>query len=232
MKKSISRKMRICTGVLAVFVLLALYLWAALRPGVWLRDAFLYEQADGSFAGKDAYGRYALTIAPGSEETEVCFWRDGTPVHYRLKAEQTLGGASHVEIEREGRLLFAGSAQGEPGDAILWKQYGGLADDIQIVVNGAYSPEDLEPTSQWLYNVAVGRRRETRGNIGFLFPMALLGILLALDVKFPLLFWNLRHSLEVSGGEPSEWYHITQKWSRAAMAMCIAGLAAASFWVH
>ena len=132
--------------MLAVFVLLALYLWAALRPGVWLRDAFLYEQADGSFAGKDAYGRYALTIAPGSEETEVCFWRDGTPVNYRLKAEQTLGGASHVEIEREGRLLFAGSAQGEPGDAILWKQYGGLADDIQIVVNGAYSPEDLEPT--------------------------------------------------------------------------------------
>ena len=28
------------------------YLFAALRPGVWLRDAFLYRQADGSFSGK------------------------------------------------------------------------------------------------------------------------------------------------------------------------------------
>ena len=36
------------------------YLFAALRPGVWLRDAFLYRQADGSFSGKDAYAAYTL----------------------------------------------------------------------------------------------------------------------------------------------------------------------------
>ena len=34
--------------VLTALLLAVLYLWAALRPGVWLRDAFLYRQADGS----------------------------------------------------------------------------------------------------------------------------------------------------------------------------------------
>ena len=38
--------------VLTALLLTVLYLWAALRPGVWLRDAFLYRQADGSFSGK------------------------------------------------------------------------------------------------------------------------------------------------------------------------------------
>ena len=37
--------------VLTALLLAVLYLWAALRPGVWLRDAFLYRQADGSFSG-------------------------------------------------------------------------------------------------------------------------------------------------------------------------------------
>ena len=38
--------------VLTALLLAVLYLWAALRPGVWLRDAFLYRQADGSFSGR------------------------------------------------------------------------------------------------------------------------------------------------------------------------------------
>ena len=42
--------------------LMILYLCAASRPGVWLRDAFLYRQTDGSFAGRDEYGIYALPI--------------------------------------------------------------------------------------------------------------------------------------------------------------------------
>lgn len=228
MKKSTSSKMHIGAAALAVVTLLAVYLWAALRPGVWLRDAFLYQQADGSFSGADAYGRYGLEITPAHGETAVQFWLDGTSTHYRICTES----GSHVEIYREGRMLFVGSAEGEPGDALLWKDSGGLADDINIIVNGQYSPEDLQPSCQWLYNVAVGGRRETRGNLGFLVPMALLALLLALDVKWPLLFWQLRHGLEVSGGEPSEWYLASQKIGRAAMALGVVVLAFVSFGVH
>ena len=49
--------------VLTALLLAVLYLWAALRPGVWLRDAFLYRQADGSFSGRDAYAAYTMRVA-------------------------------------------------------------------------------------------------------------------------------------------------------------------------
>lgn len=228
MKKSISHKMRLCIVALAVVALLAVYLWAALRPGVWLRDAFLYQQADGSFSGGDPYDCYALNVTSTPGETDVQFWLDDVPTRYRICTENS----SHVEIYREEQLLFSGSAQGDPGDNILWKQGGGLADDVHVIVNGEYTREELQPSCQWLYNVAVGGRRETRGNLGFLFPMALLAVLLALDVKWPRLFWNLRHGLEVSGGEPSEWYLASQKIGRAVMALGIVVLAFVSFGVH
>ena len=54
MKGSIFHKMQTSTCWIVCLVLLGVYLFAALRPGVWLRDAFLYRQADGSFSGKDA----------------------------------------------------------------------------------------------------------------------------------------------------------------------------------
>ena len=38
--------------VLTALLLTVLYLWAALRPGVWLRDAFLYRQADAAFRAR------------------------------------------------------------------------------------------------------------------------------------------------------------------------------------
>ncbi len=228
MKKSTSSKMRVGAAALAVVVLLAVYLWAALRPGVWLRNAFLYQQADGSFSGRDSYGRYALDITSAPGETDVQFWLDDVPTRYRICTEN----GSHVEIYREEQLLFSGGAQGEAGDALLWKNSGGLADDIRVVVNGEYTQEDLQPSCQWLYNVAVGGRRETRGDVSFLVPMAMLAVLLVLDVKWPRLFWQLRHGLEVSGGEPSEWYFTCQKMGRAAMALGIVLLAFASFAVH
>ena len=228
MKKSTSSKMRVGAAALAVAVLLAVYLWAALRPGVWLRNAFLYQQADGSFSGRDFYGRYALDITSAPGETDVQFCLDDVPTRYRICTENS----SHVEIYREEQLLFSGGAQGEAWDALLWKDSGGLADDICVVVNGEYTQEDLQPSCQWLYNVAVGGRRETRGDVSFLVPMALLAILLVLDVKWPRLFWQLRHGLEVSGGEPSEWYFTCQKMGRTAMALGIVLLAVASFAVH
>lgn len=228
MKKSTSSKMRVGAAALVVAVLLAVYLWAALRPGVWLRNAFLYQQADGSFSGKDSYGRYALDITPAPGETDVQFCLDDVPTRYRICTENS----SHMEIYREELLLFSGGAQGEAGDALLWKDSGGLADDIRVVVNGEYTQEDLQPSCQWLYNVAVGGRRETRGDVSFLVPMAMLAVLLVLDVKWPRLFWQLRHGLEVSGGEPSEWYFTCQKMGRAAMALGIVLLAFASFAVH
>ena len=205
------------------------YLFAALRPGVWLRDAFLYRQADGSFSGKDAYAAYTLQLSGTESEAEAVFTLDGETRHYRIEAKDS----TDVKLYQDGALIFAGSALGDPGDAILWREDDGdLADEVKVIVNGEYQKADLWPSCGWLYNVAVGGRRETRGSVALLLPMGALALLLLLDLRFPLLFWNLRHGLEVYGGEPTDWYYSMQRVGRITDIVGIFVLAALSFVLH
>lgn len=215
--------------VCAAAIALAVYLFAALRPGVWLRDAFLYRQADGSFSGKDAYAAYTLQLSGTESEAEAVFTLDGETRHYRIEAKD----GTDVKIYQDGALIFAGSALGDPGDAILWREDDGdLADEVKVIVNGEYQKADLWPSCGWLYNVAVGGRRETRGSVALLLPMGALALLLLLDLRFPLLFWNLRHGLEVYGGEPTDWYYSMQRVGRITDIVGIFVLAALSFALH
>ena len=155
-KQAFRRSLRILYWV----GLMILYLCAASRPGVWLRDAFLYRQTDGSFAGRDEYGIYALTVTAAEHETQAVFAMNGETIQYRI----VTSSQENVQIYQDDRKIFAGQAIGEPGDAVLWAENGQLADDINVVVNGEYQQQDLLPTCQWLYNIAVGGRMETRGS--------------------------------------------------------------------
>lgn len=92
---------------------MGVYLFAALRPGVWLRDAFLYRQADGSFSGKDAYAAYTLQLSGTESEAEAAFTLDGETRHYRIEAKDS----AEVKLYQDGALIFDGSALGDPGDA-------------------------------------------------------------------------------------------------------------------
>ena len=49
------------------------------------------------------------------------------------------------------------------------------------------------------------------------FLILLFAVILVLDIKFPNLFWILRHRPEVDGGEPSDWYYFGQKIGRGAL---------------
>ena len=158
---------------------------------------------------------------------------DGETRHYRLESKAEGMSDPGVKIEQDGVVIFTGTALGDPGDAILWREDdGGLADEVNVIVNGEYQRSDLWPSCNWLYHVAVGGRRETRGSVAFLLPIGALVVLLVLDVRFPLLFWNLRHGLEVYGGEPTEWYYAMQRVSRITSIIGVFVLAAMSFAVH
>ena len=211
--------------------LMILYLCAASRHCT-VRDVHRGDGLPGGLphrlAGRDEYGIYALTVTAAEHETQAVFAMNGETIQYRI----VTSSQENVQIYQDDRKIFAGQAIGEPGDAVLWAENGQLADDINVVVNGEYQQQDLLPTCQWLYNIAVGGRMETRGNLWFLLPMGLLALVLFLDIKFPLLFWNLNHGLAVQGGEPSEWYCTMQKVSRDLMEVGIPLLALISFWQH
>ncbi len=82
--------------------LMILYLCAASRPGVWLRDAFLYRQTDGSFAGRDEYGIYALTVTAAEHETQAVFAMNGETIQYRI----VTSSQENVQIYQDDRKIF------------------------------------------------------------------------------------------------------------------------------
>lgn len=100
--------------VLTALLLAVLYLWAALRPGVWLRDAFLYRQADGSFSGKDAYAAYTMQIAQTENGAEVEFTLDGEARHYRLESKAEGMSDPGVKIEQDGVVIYPGPRWATP----------------------------------------------------------------------------------------------------------------------
>ena len=229
----ISRKPRFYLLCAVGVLIFALYLWAMLRPGVWLRDTFLYKQSDGNFSGKDAYAAYTMQISQTGNGAEVDFTLDGETRHYSVESKTNGMSDPNVTIKQDGEIIFNGTALGSTGDALLWREDdGGLADEVDVIINGEYQKSDLWPSCIWLYNVAVGGRRETRGNLSFLLVIGALAVLLVLDVRFPMLFWQLRHGLEVYGGEPSDWYYTMQRFSRIASIIGIFVLAVMSFAVH
>lgn len=84
--------------------LMILYLCAASRPGVWLRDAFLYRQTDGSFAGRDEYGIYALTVTAAEHETQAVFAMNGETIQYRI----VTSSQENVQIYQDDRKILPG----------------------------------------------------------------------------------------------------------------------------
>ena len=88
--------------------LMILYLCAASRPGVWLRDAFLYRQTDGSFAGRDEYGIYALTVTAAEHETQAVFAMNGETIQYRIVTSSQEEDFCRAGNWRAGRCGFMG----------------------------------------------------------------------------------------------------------------------------
>ena len=125
---------------------LGVCLWAMCRPGLWLRDTFLYQQKDGSFSGHDSHATYFMTVTPTGEGAEVRFTLDNETRVYRICADAVGWDVPDVKIYQDGQLVFVGSAQGDPGDALLWGEDDGLADKVNVVVNGEVSRDDLWPS--------------------------------------------------------------------------------------
>lgn len=93
---------------------------------------------------------------------------------------------------------------------------------IRIFANNTKpDPEELLPSYSTLYNWASSDNTEIRGEPTMLFLIIFLGIILALDIVFPDLFFTLRYRHYVTGGEPSELYLAGQIFGRFAMVVAI-----------
>ena len=207
------KKTAISLAIVAALVLLGLYLFALLRPGIWYRDTFLYLKDGGSFAGEKVPFKYNLQINKTELGTEILFSVNDLKKSYHVSGEM-----DDITITQDGEQVFRGRAALFGDTYLLLDENGGLLDPVSISYSTtAYQEpplEELLPSYSSLYNWSVSVKHDTRGTPAVLLIILILVGFLILDIVFPDLFFILSHGLSVDGGTPSAFYRFGQKLGR------------------
>ncbi|MBR5614115.1 MAG: hypothetical protein IKW64_02280 [Clostridia bacterium] len=224
--------MRKYIGYISAVVLIVVYLRALFLPGLWHGDAFLYRQEDGSFTGSDIYAEYNMTIKPADYGTDIEFSVNDKVNHYQVKYDKN-DSSRNVEVLENQTVICKGRAIGEENNWIVFDDETGSSDMIDVRVgNEVPAEEELFPNYTILYNWAVSDKTDTRGEPYMLLLILLLGVILFLDIRFPMLFWILEHRLDVDGGEPSDWYLFGQKVGRVVLSIGVLVCMVLTFTLH
>ena len=227
---STHKKLCIIVGVILAVSLLALYLYAAFLPGVWHRDAFLYQQKDGEFTGSDLYAEYKMNIDNKENGAEIDFSVNGIEKNY--KVDFNLNDMS-AQISENDTLVFEGKAVSMGDSYILMDNNNEPLNMVTVIVGGVTpEAEELFPNHTRIFNLAVADKYNIRGNLMMLILILLFAVVLFVDIKFPNFFWILEHRLDVDGGEPSDWYRFGQGVGRVILAVGILVCVILTFTTH
>jgi len=209
------KKFCIIFAVVSVIVF-AVYLFLLFKPGFWYRDAFLYKQKapfEGTevYSGKDRINdvRYEMIIGKEGTKTCIAFSVNETESYYEIISDSSKSNYPDVEIYENEKLVFEGSffsnmlfnKNGEPFTE---------TPNMNYYTAGELSEEELLPGYGWLYEISQRRKPEIRGDVIWLSFIVVFAGIIALDMIYPNLFWELRYRLSVEGGEPSDLYRAMQ----------------------
>lgn len=208
----------ITAGILGS-ILFALYLYVLFLPGMWHWDAFLFKQKDGSFSGTGKYASYEVDVVRTDNNATITFAVNDTIREYQITGITT---KNNISIYQDGERVFHGQVI-SAGDSDYWLM--GEEDTMQneiLVLTNHDEPDEAQlfPSKNWLYACAINDIG-IFGNPYMLIPILLLAVALALDIKFPKMFFYLRHSYMIDGGEPSEWYYTSQMIGRVIIVILI-----------
>lgn len=213
-KKQIVRNILL---IACALVLLTVYFVAFFKPGVWHRNAFLYREEPLVYVGMDEFVYYHLQVEPKENGANLCFTVNDTTREY---AVETAGEA--VSIREGGTVLFSGKVL-PFGDTYMLENENGELEMPLTVIAGGVMPEEEElfPNVNQLYEWAIVREDNVRGDFAALTVLLISVLVLVLDLIFPNLFFYLSHGLAVDGGEPSGFYRFGQTVSRVLLGLLI-----------
>lgn len=214
---------------IAALILFAIYLYALTRPGIrYDRDIFLYQQADGSFVGKDTYFNYRMELQDTENGISISFSVEDETRNYLV----VLGKRNNsVAIYENDTLIFEGEEWGDTG--ILIDKNDELAFHVSVSTNSHSNIVDLEyPNYVKLYRIATMDKLDFRGNIYCVFLILFFGAYLVIDVCFPEFFFHARYFLafDLKNAEPSDGYYVGQLIGRIVCGVSIVICAIISFY--
>jgi len=231
-------KRKLTVAAVAVIVILFfIYLYTFSRPGVWHGDTFLYRQKDGSFCGSDVFAEYEMHIMQEENfNTKIDFRVNDTLKSYKLSYSPIANSPYwNLEIFENGTSVFKRKTiSNDP--VMLMDENEKLDIHFSVSTTSDFfetpTTEELFPTNAKLANWTFGGRHEVRGNLVMLIMIFVFALFLTLDLAFPRLFFLLEHGLDVTGGEPSDYFLFGQKIGRILLAIGILVCIVLSFTTH
>lgn len=209
------------SGAVLAGILLLCYLTAFFQRGADLYDTFLrrrpspYSASAWTYSGKNHWGKvridveavepggYSLTYAvPGNPERDYLVRFAGTRDRYAPR---------DVVISSGGIERFRGSYR--PGSVFLYNDQGEpiIDQDFQVSYDGENPYAEREPSLYSIAELASGNLDTVRGNGGLLFLAVFIAALWAVDVRWPRLFFDLRHMWWCVDAEPSDLFLSIQR---------------------
>lgn len=228
---------KLTIAVISVMVVLFfIYLYAFSLPGEWHGDAFLYRQEDGSFRGNDVFADYEMLITRDGFSSQIRFTVNDTVRIYDISYSAIANSYNWIiEINEGSNSVFKGRTISlDP--IMLMDENENIDMNISASSTADFyktpSEDELFPTNTRLVDWAINGTHDVRGNTLFLILIFVFALFLGLDLAFPHLFFYLEHGLDVTGGEPSDFFLMSQKAGRFLLAIAILVCVVLSFVIH
>lgn len=205
--------------LLAILVLIGLffYLRYFFTTGVFYDDTFLKKQGeypDVQYIGKVKQGKIQISVKALNEKQnsiDVSFrLPNNINKQYNVSFKDIAGwGLRNIIIkDYDSNLVFEG--QYEENSPFMLDKYGKPSvgnEIVQVTVNReAIYNDDYKISSKKVADFAALSGETTRGELGYLLLAIIIFALTLIDIKYPLLFFNLKYMFSVRDPEPSDFY--------------------------
>ncbi|MEA4961040.1 MAG: hypothetical protein VB114_05185 [Lutispora sp.] len=210
-----------------LLIVLIFYFKAFFTIGAYYERTFLVKEvaaSDNHYIGKSKYGDIHITVKglenEGSSAEVIYRLPNNINKQYivNFKNAENWGlGIENIEDE-DGNIIFEGEYQ--KGSQFMFDKNGEPLMDyadvrVSLGLEAVYSA-DYKVSLKSVADFASFANDTIRGEYEYLILAIILFLIIAIDIKYPLFFFELRHCLDVRDPEPSDFYIAMQRISWVA----------------
>ncbi|HHX59513.1 MAG TPA: hypothetical protein GX707_02060 [Epulopiscium sp.] len=222
-------------GILLVVVYIKLFF----SYGIRYENTFLKKQSVSSeihYTGKKVGGKINIIVkelSSNPQEFEISYiLGENINKSYILSFGETGFSGEKVTIKDDQPIVrFEGSY--EKGNPFLRDKDGMVVfSDVVMVIGDVERAEWPNPISNphEMIKLVKGEDEGIRGRLSLIMLALFIGVIMMVDISFPLLFFSIKYALSVESPEPTEWYKATQKISWCVMSCFIVILLIMAVW--
>jgi len=217
-------------AIILILVLLCIYFYFFFQKGIHFDDTFLtLNKKDNVFEyiGKKNGNYIKITVVGNiiaiKASTITYELEDKSSYTYEVKISEYFEDNGEIIILENDVPKFRGTYRPTNIGVVLWDING------DPVIENNYFNNSFIVTNSHIASTVFKDNITKRGSLKPILYAIVISIILFIDIKWPLFFFQLNHFLDVKDPKPTDYYLATQKFSRyiggiAIIILLIAGL--------